>query len=103
MVKSQSIDKKSVFSEISGKNEDFNTNLSDFDKYFCSMLCLFYEFLKADSDDVFEKNFKELREEIVNFFCQKKKIRGIESEFNILPENFYGTFSGLWQLCIKNF
>ena len=103
IVKNNTINKKSVFSEIVKEGGSFNGNSSDFDKYFCSMLCLLYEFLKADSDDVFGKRFKELRQEIVNFFCQKKKIWGIESEFDILPEDFYDTFFGFMATMYQKF
>ena len=103
IVKNNPINKKSVFSEIVKEGGSFNGNSSDFDKYFCSMLCLLYEFLKADSDDVFGKRFKELRQEIVNFFCQKKKIWGIESEFDILPEDFYDTFFGFMATMYQKF
>ena len=97
------INKKPVFSEIFKEDGSFNGNLSYLDKYFCSMFCLLYEFLKADADDVFGERFKALRKEIANFFCQKKKIRGIESEFNILPENFYGTFFGFMATMYQKF
>ena len=98
-----SINKKPVFSEIFKKDGSFNGNLSYLDKYFCSMLCLLYEFLKADADDVFGEKFKKLRLEIANFFCQKKKIRGIESEFNIFPEDFYDTFFGFMATMYQKF
>ena len=103
IVKSESIDKKSVFSEICKEDGSFNGELSELDNYFCSMLCLLYEFLKADSDNVFGKKFKELRVEIANFFCQKKKIWGIKSEFNILPEDFYDTFFGFMATMYQKF
>ena len=102
-VKNKQIDKKSVFSEIFKENGSFNGNLSDLDMYFCSMFCLLYEFLKADSDNVFGEKFKELRREIANFFCQKKKIWGIESEFDILPEDFYDTFFGFMATMYQKF
>ena len=60
IVINNSINKKPVFSEIFKEDGSFNGNLSYLDKYFCSMLCFLYEFLKADADDVFGEKFKNI-------------------------------------------